>query len=208
VVVVEARADEVLAATKLQSTFRGHTIRNEAQEASRLQWMNYYMQPAVADWEEALALAVTPEEERRVHDARASLDGEEEKRIKWFKHYLQTRNYPKAAELAVSPTEVAKLLKAKALPDLGPFACCLSDQQEQVESERVAKFVQAIREYEWEVAEILAAGAEEAQDVADSKLRVQLMESAIAEGNYPAAAELAITVEEQKKIDELANQRH
>ena len=91
------------------------------------------------------------------------MQGEEEKRIKWFKHYLQTRNYSKAAELAVSPTEVAKLLKAKALPDLGPFACCLGDQQEQVESERVAKFVQAIREYEWEVAEILAAGPEEAQ---------------------------------------------
>ena len=36
--------------------------------------MNYYMQPAVAEWEEALSLAVTPEEERRVHEARASLD--------------------------------------------------------------------------------------------------------------------------------------
>ena len=44
----------------LQSTFRGHTARNEQQEASRVQWLTYYMQPSVAEWDEALSLAVSP----------------------------------------------------------------------------------------------------------------------------------------------------
>ena len=63
---------------------------------SRLQWMGYYMQPEVAQWEEALALAVTPEEEEQVAAAKAGIAYEEEKRTKWFHFYLSNSNFDKA----------------------------------------------------------------------------------------------------------------
>ena len=198
-----AQPEVIKAATRLQSTFRGHATRNEQQEASRVQWMNYYMQAAVGEWEEALSLAVSPEEEERVRQARAALSGEEDKRVKWFVHYLQTRNYAKAAELAVTPLESARVIKAKALAALGPCACCIGDSK-MLERERSLKFAQSIREYDWEAAAVLAQSAEENQDVADSKLRVQLMDSAITDGDFVAADQLAITVEEKQRIGQLS----
>ena len=48
---------------------------------------------------------------------------------------------------------------------------------------------------------------EEAQDVKDSKLRVELMEKAMKESNFAQAAELAITVEEQERIEQLSAKR-
>ena len=145
---LSAQPEVIKAATKLQSTFRGHATRNEQQEASRVQWMNYYI--GVGEWDEALSLAVSPDEEERVRHARAALTGEEEKRAKWFVHYLQTRNYAKAAELAVTPLESARVIKAKALAALGPCACCIGDSK-MLERERSLRFAQSIREYDWEV---------------------------------------------------------
>ena len=59
-------SDENAAALKVQKTFRGHQARNGQQEESRLQWMAYYMQPEIGEWEEALSLAVSPEEEEQI----------------------------------------------------------------------------------------------------------------------------------------------
>ena len=70
------------AATKLQSSFRGHTARNEQQEASRLQWMEYYRQPHVAEFERALELAVSPAEEGEIKAAQAAYVEEEGRRLK------------------------------------------------------------------------------------------------------------------------------
>ena len=43
--------------------------------------------------------------------------------------------------------------------------------------------------------------------VKDSKLRVELMEKAMKESNFAQAAELAITVEEQERIEQLSAKR-
>jgi len=150
---LEVDPEVLKAATKLQSTFRGHTTRNEQQEASRLQWMKYYMQPAVAEWEEALSLAVTPEEERKIHEARAASTEEGQERAKLFAHYLARGNYGKAADYATTPSDMARLLKAKVLAALGPCACCIGDKKV-LERERSELFITSIRTYEWEVAEI------------------------------------------------------
>jgi hypothetical protein len=56
-----------------------------------------------------------------------------------------------------------------------------------------------------QVAEILVSGEVEAQDLSDSKLRVQLMQDAIALGNYKAAADYAITHEERRLVEEMVN---
>ena len=200
-VILTATPEEQQAIVKLQSSFRGHSTRNEQQEASRLQWMTYYMQPAVSEWEEALALAVTPEEEHKVHEARAAVRGEEQKRVKWFAHYLQTRNLDKAAELMVTPLEAARVLHARARLDLGPCACCLPQAGASAyEAERSTKLTASIVSYEWDVAEVLAATPEEIQDVTDSKLRVQLLEAALAEGDYTEARRLAINETERQRI--------
>jgi hypothetical protein len=50
----------VKAALKVQKHYRGHTARNGQQEQSRLQWIAYYIQPEVAEWDEALALVCAP----------------------------------------------------------------------------------------------------------------------------------------------------
>ena len=63
------------------------------------------MQPEVAEWEEALKLAVTQEEEEQIAAAKAGIAYEEEKRTKWFHYYLSNADYDKAAELVVFPTE-------------------------------------------------------------------------------------------------------
>ena len=77
------------AALKLQSSFRGHTVRNDQQERARLAWFNYHLQPEVGEWEKAMELAVTPEEQARVSAAKAGIHYEEERRLKWLKHYTQ-----------------------------------------------------------------------------------------------------------------------
>ena len=123
-----------------------------------------YMAPEIADWEEALALAVTPQEQAAVEAARSGSKTEEVKRQKWLKHYLAAGSYAQAAELVVTPIEAATLLKAKAKAALGPFACCLGIDAEEVESERSDRFVRAVQSYEWDVAQILASSPQEEQD--------------------------------------------
>lgn len=201
-----ATVDMETAATKLQSTFRGHTARNDQQEEARLQWMRYYMHTSVADFEEALSLAVTPEEEDFVLGAKAALEKEEQTRATWFGHYLQMGRYVKAGELAVTPAEAALVIKARALATLGPCACCFGDAIG-IEKQRSATFKESIRSYDWGAAEILATTTDEAQDVVDSRLRVKLMEEALAGCNYAAAYGYAITAEEMARISELAAPR-
>ena len=199
-IMLEATPDVVAAITKVQSTFRGHQTRNEQQEAARIEWMRYYMQPEVGEYDEARSLAVSPEEEAAVERARSGSKTEEVKRQKWLKHYLASGAYAQAAELVVTPIEAATVLKAKAKAALGPWACCLGVDAEEAEAERQDRFVKAVQEYEWDVAQILASSAEEEQDVSDSKLRVQLMRQALGEGNFKQAAQYAINPSEQSEI--------
>lgn len=46
---------------------------------------SYYKQPHVAEFEKALDLAVTPEEEDDIFAAQKVWAGEEARRVKWFK---------------------------------------------------------------------------------------------------------------------------
>ena len=201
---IELATPEVLAAaTKVQATFRGHAVRNEQQEASRLEWMAYYMQPEVSQWDEALALAVTPEEEQQVAAAKAGIAYEEEKRLKWFQYYLGTSDFDKATELVISPVEQALVLKARSQDVPGLCACLSGSNPNDTENERAQQFVKAIREYDWDVAAALAVTEEELQDVSDSKVRVSTMDAAIQAGDKSRAYEYAITEEERTKITEL-----
>jgi len=193
----------MVAVTKVQSTFRGHAARNEQQEASRLQWMAYYMQPEVAEWAEAIALTVTEEEEEKVRAAQKGVQFEEEKRLEWFKFYLNEHNYLRAAELVVTPIEAATVLKAKATAEMPICMCCVAggNNPQVAEGERYERFVQAIRAYEWEVAAALAVSDEEARDVHDSQVRVKALIDATDNGNYQRALEFAITDDERHTLE-------
>ena len=61
--------------------------------------------------------------------------------------------------------------------------------------------MRAIRLYHWDVAAVLAMTPEEAQDVADSKLRVTAMQAALEAGDKKRALEYAITKEEKANIN-------
>ena len=136
--------------------------------------------------------------------AKAGTAYEEEKRLKWFKFYVSNASFAKAAELVVTPVEAAMLLKAKATATPGPCACCTPDPK-QARWERYERFVQAIRAYEWEVADMLAITKEEAQDVTDSKMRVAAMRGALESRDYKRALEYAITDPERAKVQAAMN---
>jgi len=201
-IVIKEEPELVLAAIKLQKSYRGHSVRNEQQEASRLQWMAYYMQPEVAEWGDALALAVSPEEEQLVHAARAGIEYEEENRLKWFRFYVSNGEFDRAAELVVTEVEAALVIRSRAT---APAKCCACLQggaatAAAAEEERYQRFVQAIRAYQWEVASTLALTPEEAQDVADSKVRVSAMQQAISTNDTKKALEYAITNDEIEQV--------
>jgi len=192
--------DQQKAAVALQSSFRGHTVRNEQQERSRLQWMDYYKQPHVADFDKALDLAVTADEENAIFTAQKVWASEEARRIKWFKHFLETSNLKEAARLVVTPLEEAKLIKAQLQAPFGPCACVL-DYRANVDGRRKGKFESAIKTYDWIIAEMLAATDEEMQDLDDSKLRVDLMTAAKLLGDFEKAQAYAITEAEREDIE-------
>jgi hypothetical protein len=166
------REPEVIeAALKVQKHYRGHTTRNEQQEYSRLQWMTYYMQPEVAEWDEAVALvriasqpamlvsmcifehdpswrildrqAVTDDEEARIRAVQMGVTYEEEKRVKWLDYHISHSNFDKAAELVITPLEAALVLKGRATA-AQPCAWC-GPSVADAERERHERFVQAIK---------------------------------------------------------------
>jgi len=189
------------AATKLQSSFRGHTARNEQQEASRLQWMEYYRQPHVAEFERALELAVSPAEEGEIKAAQAAYVEEEGRRLKWLAHYLETGNLRDAEKLVVTSLEEAKLLRAQAVAANAPCAC-IGESKATIEERRAAKFTEAIKAYDWVTAEALMMGPDDLADLEDSKLRVELMETAKLKGDFDQAHSYAITSDEQRLIED------
>ncbi|KAL1495680.1 hypothetical protein AB1Y20_016544 [Prymnesium parvum] len=193
--------DEQKAAIALQSQFRGHVVRNEQQEQSRLQWMEYYKQPHVADFEKARELAVSPEEEDAIEAAKMIWADEEARRVKWFKHYLDRGNLKEAAKLVVTPLEEARLIMAQVRASNGLCACFVGESKQALEARREEKFKDAIKLYEWDIAETLALSAEEIQDVEDSKLRVDLMNAAKVKGEFDKALAYTITLAEREAIE-------
>ena len=57
-------------------------------------------------------------------------------------------------------------------------------------------FIQAIRDYDWKVAETLASSDAEMQDISDSKLRVGLLTATLESSDLALASDYAITNEE------------
>ncbi|KAL1522102.1 hypothetical protein AB1Y20_021745 [Prymnesium parvum] len=76
-----------------------------------------------------------------------------------------------------------------------------------VSTPRPAALVKAIRENDWAAAEKIARTAQEKQDVADSKTRVQTMQALMQEERYNDALRLAIMQSEVDEITELMVRR-
>ena len=121
--------------------------------------------------------------------------------MQWLKHYLKKRDFAKAQELVETPKEGATVLKASAMAG-GVCCACLSPpgKHAAVEAERRTKFVEAVRSYEWEIAEILAITPEEFDDLAASKARVAALHSATTAGSFERAYALCITQEEADEV--------
>ena len=191
---------------KLQSSFRGLNARNAQQETARLQWLQYYMLAEVGEWDQALTLCVTPQEEATVHKAKRAAQStsdieEEARRVKWLKYHLVSSDFDRAAELVTTRLEAASLLKARVMSSKGWCKCLCTPGAAQADAERKEQFVAAIKAYDWEVAEVLAISAEELQDFADSKLRVSELQKAVAEGKHDLAMQYAITAAEEERIE-------
>ena len=58
------------AALRVQAVVRGHKARSDLEEHRRSEWMRYYTDPTVADFEAAFQLCVTEEDFRMVESAK------------------------------------------------------------------------------------------------------------------------------------------
>ena len=195
-----AKFDEKKAALVVQRSFRGHTVRNDQQESARLQWMNYYAQPDVAEWSKAFGLAVTPEEEEDIRKARrkaetAPVTEEEVRRREWLKHYIASRDFTAAREIALGAVEEANILKASAMATRVVCSCLPGGAE--IETQRVGNLADAIRTGDFAVAEILAMDAAEHQDVAEARRRSAALTKSASKGGAPLS-------QEEKKAAEAA----
>lgn len=207
---LEATPARELAATMLQARYRGHAVRSEQQEAARLQWLHYHVQPEVGEWEQAVELAVSEEELEMIRRKQRESNGEEERRIKWLSHYTAANEFDRAAELAVTPVEAATVLRARAvhatsLP--GRLCSCVCNSSAGVEARRAEQFVGSIRRYEYAVARALARTDDERQDVADSESRTQCLSHFVAAGEFDKARELCILGAEVSRVNEAEARR-
>jgi len=144
--------------------------------------------------------------------------------IRW---HLEQNEFGQALELAISKDERQRILTAKeGFPRRAVFPCwillhfsrirmtyvsqakseqpiwcrCLAWKPQTTEG-RKEKFVAAIRNYDWEAAQLLAVGDDERKDLEDSRNRVAWMLHYTADGKYSEALALAITDEEKREIE-------
>merc|ERR1711933_300762 len=116
----EQPPEMVKAATLVQSAARGHLARTEVQEASRLEWLKYYIDSGLYD--KALELCVTDEEVEKVRQLQAAASTEngpvddstddsvqEHRRVTWLNYYIDEGKYEQALELCVTPEEEARV---------------------------------------------------------------------------------------------------
>ena len=131
-----AQEEATKAATKMQANFRGLAARDAKQEAARKQWLRYYA--AAGEWESALELAVSEDEEALVQVARAAIEApeataaaaiklqssfrgltarqtkQEEARMQWLEYHTEMGEWDAALALAVTEVEVAVITDARA----------------------------------------------------------------------------------------------
>merc|ERR1719149_137095 len=172
---------------------------DEEDQVRRVEWLKYYMQPDVAEYEKALELTCTPEEEEAVEDAK-----QENSRVQWLEYFVADGKLSQARELGWDGKNPPP--PAGSVPNglCGVFAKCFGGgggAATGAEARRKADFTKAVRAYDWEAAQALATSSEEKADVVDSKNRVEWMEYHLAQGDRTQALEYAITSEERIRIE-------
>jgi len=188
-----------MAAVRLQAAVRGHAVRYEQEEARRLEWLKYYMQPDVAEYDKAMELTCTPEEETAVEDAK-----QENSRTQWLEYFVADGKFNQARELGWDGNNPPPPAGSAPNGICGVFAKCFGGgggAPTGPEAQRKANFTKAVRAYDWEGAQALAATSEEKADVVDSKNRVEWMEYHLAQGDRTQALTYAITSEERIRIE-------
>jgi len=173
-------SEQEAAAAKMQARIRGSKVR-EQKEKQKME-----------------AAAVLVQKSYRGHSERDNQ--EEQRRLTWLQWHLDQKEFGAALELAISKDERQRILTAKAKAEKPNFCNCFAWKPSAAEG-RKEKFVAAIRNYDWDTAQLLASGDEERQDLEDSKNRLAWMLHFTAEGKYPEALALAITDEEKREIE-------
>ena len=133
--------------------------------------------------------------------------------LMWEK--LASPSKPLASKpLAIKVSQSHVVQKADAATTIGGAATIMCVGEEKaVEGENAVEvaskrhgelFAQAIREYDWKLAEALASSDAEMQDLSDSRLRVGVLTAALESGDLALASEYAITNEEFERISSSA----
>jgi len=125
---------------------------------------------------------------------------EEARRVEWLRYYAAERQLDEALKLAIKPHEEAAIKRMQAGDVKGGIAALLATGPSTM-VKKSAEFVEAIKTYDWAKAEKYAATAQDRQDLADSKARVQWLEEYAKRGDGEKAKSLAITDAEVKRID-------
>uniref|UniRef100_A0A7S0Q980 Uncharacterized protein n=1 Tax=Coccolithus braarudii TaxID=221442 RepID=A0A7S0Q980_9EUKA len=125
-------SEEDEAAIKMQSVLRGKKTREELQEVARLEWFEYYKK--TGDFDQALDMAISPDEEESVKKARQAAeapqevhlaatkvqarlrghmtrtDQQEGARLEWLEYYKSMGQFELAREVCVTPDEEAEII--------------------------------------------------------------------------------------------------
>jgi len=170
-------AEQEVAAAKMQAHFRGSLVR-EQQERQKMEHA-----------------AVLLQKSYRGHSERDNQ--EEQRRLTWLQWHLEQCEFGQALDLAISKDERQRILEAKTRSERINVCRCPCKHRAKGRKE---KFVSAIRNYDWDAAQLLAVGEDERQDLDHSRNRVAWMLHYTAEGKYDEARALAITDEEKHEI--------
>jgi hypothetical protein len=187
-----SEADEA-AVAKLQASIRGRAARQTVQNGK------------------TEAAAVRVQAIARGHMQRDAQ--QEARRQEWLQYYVGEKMYDKALELAVDQREIDAIMQLKSQAasrdELSETCWCFGAKGEPAAAVSTAErpLGEAIKEYNWSLAEALAADDDERQDVRDSRARVEWMREYTLRHEYEAALQMAITHAEVAEI-RAAHGRH
>lgn len=172
----------------------------EAMERRRLQLIEYLKLPQVAEFEMARSLTLSHTEDLAVQRAQKKWLAGDRRRILWFEHLLAQSQLAEANELAVTPFEQAKLMRASALHARRTLGCVGSGMP-LLEEERKRQLSDAIDSCAWNVAEVLALTETEVEAIATSKRRAELIHAARLRGKFDCALKLSVSDAERRAVE-------
>jgi len=150
------------------------------------------------DWTLASALATTVEEKQDIEDSISRVD-----RLLRLK---AAGRYGEALEIAILQSELDELHKLKEKYGERGGNCltrCLGCFESPLDPVRSPEFIEAIRNYDWPLANELCTTLEERQDIEDSIARVDEMIRLKTEGRYDEALKLAVLQKEAEDINDM-----